>query len=354
MSTADNKSSTSFSFWRVLLSGAVLGGICVGIFKWAESGIRERSEKESERSAAHWFRLTTPTLRTLDPKFTDANNDLVADPPAASARRSPDKLVFSFVAGPEAEQQIADFKDFVTQLSNVTGKPVDTEVYPSTEKQQEALERGMLHVTAFNTGAVPAAVASSGFVPFCTFGGDDDKLVGITMKIIVPAKSAIQKVEDLKGHTIAFTTPNSNSGCKAAVLLLEDKGMRPSRDYKWVFSTDHELSIKDLNIGAYDAAPVASDLLQRAISSGLIKPDDFRVIYESERFPPATFGYAYNLSDELMTKIQQAFLDFKPQRTSLAKRFEDSKATEFVKVSYKDDFALVRRVDSAFQPAAGE
>ena len=353
MSTAENKPSRLFSFWRVLLSGAVLGGICVGIFKWAESGIRERSEKESERSAAHWFRLTTPTLRTLDPRFTDANNDLVADPPADSSRRSPDKLIFSFVAGPEAEQQIADFKDFTNRLSDLTGKPVETAVYPSTEKQQEALEKGELHITAFNTGAVPAAVASAGFVPLCTFGGDDGSF-GITMKIIVPAKSTIQKVEDLKGHTIAFTTPNLNSGCKAAVVLLEDKGMHPSRDYKWVFSSDHELSIKDLDIGAYDAAPVASDLLQRAISSGLIKPDEFRVIYESERFPPATFGYAFNLSDELAAKIRQAFLEFKPQGTSLAKRFEDSQATEFVPVSYKQDFALVRRVDSAFQPTGGE
>src|SRR5271166_4483314 len=139
MSTAETKPSRSFSFWRVLLFGVVLGGICVGIFKWAESGIRERSEKESERSAAHWFRLTTPTLRTLDPRFTDANNDLVADPPADSSRRSPDKLIFSFVAGPEAEQQIADFKDFTKRLSDLTGKPVETAVYPSTEKQQEAL-----------------------------------------------------------------------------------------------------------------------------------------------------------------------------------------------------------------------
>ena len=141
MSTAENKPSRSFSFWRVLLFGAVLGGICVGIFKWAESGIRERSEKESERSAAHWFRLTTPTLRTLDPRFTDANNDLVADPPADSSRRSPDKLIFSFVAGPEAERQIADFKDFTKHLSELTGKPVETAVYPSTEKQQERSKR---------------------------------------------------------------------------------------------------------------------------------------------------------------------------------------------------------------------
>ncbi len=355
MATAENLSpKPSFSFWRVLLSGAVLGGICVGVFKWAESGIRERSQRESEQNAAHWFRLTTPTPRNIDARYTDADGDLVADPPAAAAaRRSPEKLIFSFVTGPEGDQQIADFKDFVAELSRVIGKPVETAVFTSTDEQQAALAKGALHVTAFNTGAVPAAVASAGFVPVCTFGADD-KTFGITMKIIVPAKSAIQKVDDLKGHTIAFTTPNSNSGCKAAVVLLQDKGMLPTRDYKWIFSADHEFSIKGVAAGDLEAAPVASDLLQRAISKGLVKPEEFRVIYESETFPPATFGYAYDLSDELAAKIRQAFAGFKPSGTSMAKRFEDSQATKFVPVSYKQDFALVRRTDSAFQPASGD
>jgi phosphonate transport system substrate-binding protein len=355
MATDENlPTKTSFSFWRVLFSGAVLGVICVGVFKWAESGIRERSQRESEKNAAHWFRLTTPTPRSLDPRFTDADGDLVADPPAAAAaRRSPEKLIFSFVAGPEGEQQIADFKDFVAELSRVTGKRVETAVFSATDEQHAALATGALHVTAFNTGAVPSAVASAGFVPLCTFGADD-KTFGITMKIIVPAKSAIQKVDDLKGHTIAFTTPNSNSGCKAAVVLLQDRGMLPTRDYKWIFSSDHEFSIKGVAAGEYEAAPVASDLLQRAISKGLVKPEAFRVVYESERFPPATFGYAHDLSDELAAKIRQAFLEFKPPGTSMAKRFEDSQATKFVPVSYKQDFALVRRIDSAFQPASGD
>lgn len=347
---SSSPTKTSFSFWRVLISGVVLGGLCVGVLKWIESGIKDRSQKEAEQTAAHLFRLTNPTPRGLDPKFSDDNRDLVADSPVSiSARRSPDQLVFSFVAGPETEKQNADFKDFVDELSRVTGKKVETATFANLEEQTAALKKGALHVTAFNTGAVPRAVTTAGFVPVCTFGSDDGSF-GITMKIIVPAKSKVQKVEDLKGRTIAFTTLNSNSGCKAAVVLLQDKGMLPSRDYKWIFSADHEISIKGITSGEYEAAPVASDLLQRAISEQTIKPDDFRVIYESERFPPATFGYAYDLSDELAAKIRQAFLEFKPKGTSLTKRFEDSQAAKFVAVSYKQDFALVRRIDSAFQP----
>lgn len=350
----DFSAKPSFSFWRVLLTGAVLGGVCVFVLKWTEIGIKERAEKESEKTATHLFGLTNPTPRSLDRKFTDADGDLVADPPVSAAmRRSPDKLVISFVAGPDADKQIADFKDFIARLSEFTGKQVETAIYANTDDQLAALAKGDLHVAAFNTGAVPAAVASAGFVPVCTFGADDGTF-GITMKIIVPAKSSIQKIEDLKGHTITFTTLNSNSGFKAAVVLLQDKNMLPVRDYKWKLSSDHELSIKGIAAGDDEAAPVASDLLQRAISNGTIKPEDIRVIYESERFPPATFGYAYDLSEDLAAKIRQTFLDFKPKETTLAKRFEDSQAARFVPVSYKQDFALIRRIDSMFQKPPGE
>jgi phosphonate transport system substrate-binding protein len=339
----------SFSFWRVLLTGVLLGGVCVFVLKWMETGIKERAEKESEKAATHLFGLTNPTPRNLDARFTDVNGNLVADPPASAAsRRSPDKLVISFVAGPDADNQIADFKDFIARLSEATGKQVETAVFANTDEQLAAMTKGDLHVTAFNTGSVPAAVATAGFVPVCTFGGEEGAF-GITMKIIVPAKSSIQKIEDLKGHTLTFTTLNSNSGFKAAVVLLQDKNMLPVRDYKWKLSSDHELSIKGVAAGDDEAAPVASDLLQRAISSGTIKPDSIRVIYESERFPPATFGYVYDLSDDLAGKIRQTFLEFQPKKTSLESRFDDSHAAKFVPVSYKQDFPLIRRIDSMFQ-----
>jgi phosphonate transport system substrate-binding protein len=345
----------SFSFWRVLIAGAILGSIVAYVIKNQADRIIEGAQKESERSTLRWFELTTPAPRELNAKFTDSNGDLVADPPQdAAKRRSPEKLVFSFVGGPDAEKQLGDFKDFVAHLSKVTGKPVETAVYPSIDQQQAALTQGTLHVTGFNTGAVPAAVASCGFVPVCTFGTDEGGF-GITMKIIVPAKSAIKKLEDVKGQTITFTTRNSNSGCKAALVLLQDHGLAPYRDYLWTFSADHDESIRGIAAGEYAVAPVASDLLQRAITQGTVKPDQFRVIYESERFPPATFGYAHDLSDDLAAKIREAFLQFTAKGSSLSKRFDDSQATKFVPVAYKQDFALVRRIDAAFRkPAAGE
>ena len=85
------------------------------------------------------------------------------------------------------------------------------------------------------------------------------------------------------------------------------------------------------------------------IAAGIVQPEQFRIIYESERFPPVTMGYAHDLSDELAADIRQALLEFDCHGTSLEKRFHDSQTTKFVPLSYKQDYALIRRIDATFR-----
>jgi len=194
-------------------------------------------------------------------------------------------------------------------------------------------------------------VNADGFVPVCTLGRADGNY-GYTMKIIVPADSDIQKVEDIRGHRMTFTRPRSNSGYKAAlVLLMDDYHMQIERDYDWGFSYGHDNSIRRVASHEFEAAAVASDLLDRMVARGEIKADAIRSIYESEKFPPGAIGYAYNLMPELRTGICAVLLDFDWSGTGLEKEFGPAGATQFVPISYKDDWGNVRRVDTALAKA---
>jgi phosphonate transport system substrate-binding protein len=84
-------------------------------------------------------------------------------------------------------------------------------------------------------------------------------------------------------------------------------------------------------------------MLIRAVSRGDVDMSKLKVVYESERFPPATLGYVYNLAPDLATNVTKAFLEFDWSATGLEKQFAGSGATKFVPVSYKNDFALIRR-----------
>lgn len=168
------------------------------------------------------------------------------------------------------------------------------------------------------------------------------------MQLLVPAGSPIKDPAQIKGHKVTFTRPDSNSGCKVPLVLLKEKyNMLPERDYKWGFSLGHEDSIKslpkkDLEI---EVVAVASDILQRMVENKEVDPATFVSIYTSERFPPATIGYAYNLSPELRDGIRETLLKFNWKGTGLEKQFGPEGKEKFVPVSYKDDWANTRRID---------
>lgn len=350
MSVASEKPGLpgTFSFTRVLAIGVPLLLIGLAAIVLIPLQINQNAQRESYEKVIDRLGLSPSTPSHLDPRFKDANGDLVADCPEDPGQHAaPDALVFSYVAGPDASDEIASWKDFAAHLSQTTGVRVEAIAFATTTEQFQALRDGSLHIGGFNTGAVPAAVTSGGFVPLCTFGREDGTF-GSSMRLIVPANSSIATIADLKNRTLTFTSLDSNSGYNAAIVLLRDHDLLPQRDYKWRFSGSHQESIKGIVSGLYEAAPVSDDLLQRAIANGDAGADKVRTIYESERFPPATMGCAYNLPPEMTEKIRKAFLEYPWKDSALTKQFGASGVTKFVPISYKQDFAVVRRIHDAF------
>lgn len=344
------KNGSQFSMSRMM--GVVFLAIIVGVVAYQIG--QQNLPQEDQTRTLRIFGLGDPKPRTLADGLTDADGDLVADAPAeADQYVDPQAILFSFVASPEAEASEQAWQPMVDHLAQATGKPVQYVRFESAKDQLKAIKEGRLHVTAINTGNVPEAVASCGFVPAVTPANSAGKQ-GYTMKIIVPAGSAVQDPAGLKGMEVAFTTAGSNSGCKAPMeTLLRTFDLKPGYDYHIVYSQGHEQSILGIKEGKYQAAAVASDLLEQAIAAGKISESDFKTVYASEQFPALAIGYVYNLKPELAATVRSALADFNPQGTSAAGNLAEG-VTGFAPVSYKDDWALVRRIDESFgRPAEG-
>jgi len=172
------------------------------------------------------------------------------------------------------------------------------------------------------------------------------------MQIIVPADSPMQKLADLRGHELTLTEPGSNSGFKAPLVLLsKDNGLKPGHDFTIRYSGGHEASVAGIANHTYQAAAVASDVLKRVMAEDppAIKKEQYRVIYESEDFPTAGFGYSCTLKPELSAKVKEAFFSFQWKGTGVEREFAASAQSKFVPVSFKKDFALIRRIDDAIR-----
>lgn len=162
--------------------------------------------------------------------------------------------------------------------------------------------------------------------------------------LIVKAESNYQKPIDLKGKQIAHTSATSNSGNLAPRALFPELGLTPEKDYKVVFSGKHDKSIVGVQLGLYDAAAVASDVFERLIAKGDIKRNQFRVVYESEEFPPDAFSYAHDLDPKLVGELKRCFYDFRfPE--SMSKLLENN--DRFFPVDYAKDWKLVRLIAKA-------
>jgi phosphonate transport system substrate-binding protein len=331
----------------IVLPVAIVG---FAAYLWSMTLVPAAQEEMTTDVLARMF-TSNAALTTQSMSFPDQDGDMIADPPTDESKLiDPQVLSFSYVASQEESAPEEAWTELLKAIAEKTGREVKYVKYENVDEQLGALNKGELHIAGLNTGIVPPAVQRDGFVPLCTFGQEDGAF-GYTMQFLVPAASPIKSMDDIKGHKIAFTRLDSNSGCKAPLVLLLDKyKMLPERDYDWGFSQGHEDSVKLVAADEIDVAPVASDVLARMVEKGEVDPAAYRSIHESERFPPATIGVAYNLKPELREAIRTALLEFNWDGTGLEKEF-GPEVTKFVPVKYKDDWANIRRIDQVIAQA---
>jgi phosphonate transport system substrate-binding protein len=343
----------AYSPGRILAVVVPIALVGLATYWWSKSlESKARHEMASNVVGRMFMSEVLPTTGRMS--FPDEDRDLVADPPSDPAKQlKPEVLVFSYVAAEEGAAPDEAFTELTAAIAAKTGKEVKIAHYKDAEEQLAAMQKGELHIAGVNTGLVPAAVEQAGFVPFCTLGRADGSF-GYTMEFLVPAGSRIKKPEDIKGHKVTFTRLDSNSGCKAPLVVLKEQyNLVPERDYQWGFSLGHEDSIERVAAKELEVAPVASDILARMIENKQVDPAAVVSIYKSERFPPATIGYVYNLAPELRDAIRETLLKFDWKGTGLEKQFGPEGKDRFVEVSYKDDWAKIAEARKANASTSG-
>jgi phosphonate transport system substrate-binding protein len=278
----------------------------------------------------------------LDARYCDEDGDLVADVPKdPKAWQNPATLVFSYtpVEDPAVYENV--FADFLAHLSKVTGKRIRWFPAESYAAQVEAMRSGRLHIAGVASGPTPFAVNLAGFVPLVAMQRADGT-VGYTLQLITHQESPIKSVADLKGRRVAHVAPSSNSGDIAPRALFKALGIEPDRDYKVLYSGKHDNSIMGVVNKDYDAAPIASTVLERMQARGMFKPGTLRIVYESAPFPRTAFGVAHNLHPELQAKIREAFLTFDFKASKLGQEFKD--IARFAPINYREHWRDVRTI----------
>lgn len=166
---------------------------------------------------------------------------------------------------------------FAALLEEATGRTVEITDVPDYLSVVEAIRAdhvdigvmsGFPSALAVNTGEVDALVAFEG----------DGKPVSTC---VVLDDSPVQKVEDLKGKTVAFADQASSSGYFMPVYMLHEAGLEQNVDYEAIFAGGHEGSFAALEQGQVDAACTAVMLTQLGAPMFPFADGEWRAVGES-------------------------------------------------------------------------
>ncbi len=170
---------------------------------------------------------------------------------------------------------------------------------------------------------------------------DNAGLEGYHSVMIVKADSPVQRLEEMRGRSLAFSDPNSTSGFQVPGWFLRRQGMDPAAFFSRTgFSGSHEQGVMAVINGTYDAAVVAysneeRNTFQRMAEKGMIPAGAVRVIWRSPLIPNSPVVIRMDLPEAFRRDVVAAFAAL-PERDAQAFRDMSSNARGLVPAKHED------------------
>ena len=292
-------------------------------------------------------------FRTL---VTAAITALLCATGAASAQdkcEDPKALRFSIIPTEETMQELALYKPVVDLLSKNTGKKVEFYMPTSYASVIEAMLGNWVDVAVHGPNSyVIGNEKSKNIEVFATYakakGIFQEEGPGYHAVLVVKKDGKFKDIASLKGTVVALADPASTSGnLMPRVEFSKEIGGGELEGYfsKVVYSGSHDKSAVAVSEGKADAAFVATHRLDNVIERGLVKAEDFVVLWKSRLVPQDPFTYRSQLCDGLKQKIRDTFLNLHNEES--AKKFlANLNSVKFVPMK-SEDYDLIRDLRKA-------
>jgi phosphonate transport system substrate-binding protein len=206
----------------------------------------------------------------------------------------------------------------------------------------EGQRAGQIHIGYYGpTAYARARMTGANITPFVTETAKGG-VRGYYAVVYVKADSAFNKIEDLKGKNFGLVDPNSTSGNVVPRFALDKMGINPDNYFgKVVYTGSHVNAVMALNQGTVDAAAnwwnsEEDSELMRMVTKGMVKKNDFRMIFKSDLIPASPVAYLDSLPADLKVKIEQAFLQAHVKNKPAFDKLSDGKNDPFVKVTHAE------------------
>jgi len=270
-----------------------------------------------------------------------ASSALVASAQAQDWKAKYPELVFASIPDENAAQVTERYGDFVAYLSREIGIPVKLRIAGDYAAVIEGQRAEQIHIAYYGPASYARArmigVKTTPFAIEVNKGG----VKGYYSVFYVKANSPYQKIEDLKGKSIALVDPNSTSGNNVPRYAMDKMGIKPDEFFgKVVYSGSHVNAVMALSQGTVDVAANwwnnenDSEMIRMA-DKGMVKREDFRIIFKSDQIVNSPVAYLDSLPADLKKKIEQAFFDAPKKDKAAFEKLSGGKNEPFQTVTHE-------------------
>ncbi|MDE3738759.1 MULTISPECIES: phosphonate ABC transporter substrate-binding protein [Pseudomonas] len=231
---------------------------------------------------------------------------------AAGQAQAADKLTIGLIPSEDSQAMIETSKQVLDSLEKQLGMPVEPFVATDYNGIIEALRAGKLDVAYLGPFSYVLATTVADVEAFSVAVTKKTGQSAYKSLILARKDSGIRQLSDLKDHTFAFVDPSSASGHLFPKAGLEQAGYQPDKLFsRVIFSGSHDASILAVENRKVDAAAVADRILANAVSKGLVKQEDFQVVWTSRPIPESPMVWRKDMDPALKQKVASALAAIK-------------------------------------------
>ncbi len=227
-------------------------------------------------------------------------------PPTKLAEHG-NRLRFAVATMVSAEATFSTYRRLVQRICRDVGRQEAFVVRPSYTDVREALEQGEVDIAFVCTGTYVHSLRNKRIRLLVQ--PEFEEPLEYRCLVIVPAKGDAETLADLRGMVMAFTDPESNTGCLVPTATFMNRGDNPKTFFKKVvFTGSHDRSILAVALSVVDAAAIDALVWESKLLEDPLLAEKVRIIWRSEVFGPPPIVVPAGADAALAKSLQEALL----------------------------------------------
>jgi phosphonate transport system substrate-binding protein len=228
-----------------------------------------------------------------------------ATPGLAAAANCPEGGTVRFGVEPydTAARLVPIYEKIGKLIGDKLGCPVEVFVATSYNAEIEAMRNGKLEIGEFGPLGYVLAHQVAKAEAVAAFGADDGKPDTYWASIVTYPATGIKTLEEIKGHSFAFSDPASTSGHLFPAYGLRKAGLDPDKDIKPLYAGSHTASFEALYNHKVDAGELNSEQLESAKQRGHYQDGDVVFLWKSDPIPTDPFSVRGDLPDAFKKRL---------------------------------------------------